>query len=107
MPLAVPYCSHGFIHIKARYPFLSRTGFWGPPAYIPAPEANLLAIAHTLEALDARFIIDLIPLGGSCSTCAGHFIIEDAYIWECPFCVSQSFQITQGYEMQIVKMEVN
>jgi hydrogenase nickel incorporation protein HypA/HybF len=58
-------------------------------------------------ARNARFIIDLIPLGGTCSACGNRFETEDAYILECPSCGSPSLQITQGYELEVVEMEVN
>jgi len=58
-------------------------------------------------ARNARFIIDLIPLGGTCTACGSRFETEEAYILECPSCGSSSLQITQGYELEIVEMEVN
>jgi len=58
-------------------------------------------------AQNARFIIDLVPLGGRCSACGNRFETEEAYILECPSCGSPSFQVTQGYELEIVEMEVN
>lgn len=58
-------------------------------------------------AQNARFLIDLIPLGGTCSACGNRFETEEVYILECPSCGSSSFQITQGYELEIVEMEVN
>jgi len=58
-------------------------------------------------AENARFIIDLIPLGGTCSACGNRFETEESYILECPSCGSPSLQITQGYELEIVELEVN
>jgi hydrogenase nickel incorporation protein HypA/HybF len=58
-------------------------------------------------ARDARFIIDLVPLGGTCNACGRNFETEEPYIAECPFCASPSFRITQGNELEIVEMEVN
>ena len=57
-------------------------------------------------ARDARFLIDLIPLGGTCSACGGRFETEEGYILECPSCGSPSLQITQGYQLEIVEMDV-
>lgn len=57
-------------------------------------------------ARNARFTIDLIPLGGACSACGNRFKTEEAYILECPACGSPSLQVTQGYELEIVEMEV-
>ena len=58
-------------------------------------------------ARNARFMIDLLPLGGTCLACGNRFETEEAYILECPSCGSPSFQVTQGYELEIVEMEVN
>jgi len=58
-------------------------------------------------AQGASFIIDLVPLGGTCGACGKRFETEEAYIVECPFCASPSFQITQGNGLEIVEMEVN
>ena len=73
------------------------------------PEAFSFALEVVKKdtlARDARFIIDLVPLGGTCNACGRHFETEEAYIAECPFCASPSFQITQGSELEIVEMEV-
>jgi len=56
-------------------------------------------------ARNARFMIDLIPLGGTCPACGNRFETEEAYILECPACGSPSLRITQGYELEIVEME--
>jgi hydrogenase nickel incorporation protein HypA/HybF len=57
-------------------------------------------------ARDARLLIDLIPLGGTCLACGKHFETEEAYVLQCPYCGSPSLQVTQGYELEIVEMEV-
>ena len=46
-------------------------GYWGHPAYRLPPEANLLAVAHYLEALEwqRRFIKIHAILGGKIHTC--------------------------------------
>ena len=58
-------------------------------------------------ARDARFIIDLVPLGGTCTACGKRFETEEPYLAECPYCASPSFRITQGNELEIEEMEVN
>jgi hydrogenase nickel incorporation protein HypA/HybF len=58
-------------------------------------------------AHDAKFVIDLVPLGGTCSACGNRFEAEEAYILECPSCGSTSVKISQGYELELVEMEVN
>lgn len=59
-------------------------------------------IAH-----NARLFIDIVPLGGFCSSCCSNFEVDDAYVLRCPLCDSLSFRIDRGYEMEIVDMEVN
>jgi len=74
------------------------------------PEAFSFAfevVKKNTRAQNARFIIDLIPLGGTCSACGNRFETEEAYILECPSCGSPSLRVTQGYELEIVEMEVN
>ena len=74
-----------------------------PEAFSFAFEAvKMNTLAH-----NAKFLIDLIPLGGTCSACGDRFETQEAYILACPSCGSPSFQITQGYELEIVEMEVN
>lgn len=58
-------------------------------------------------ARDAKLIIDLVPLGGLCSKCGSQFITEEAYVLECPHCSSSSFKVIQGYELELVELEVN
>ena len=73
------------------------------------PEAFSFAfevVKKDTVAQNARFIIDLIPLGGTCSACGNLFETEEAYILECPSCASPSLQITHGYELEMVEMEV-
>lgn len=73
------------------------------------PEAFSFAfevVKKDTVAQNARFIIDLIPLGGTCSACGNRFETEEAYILECPSCASLSLQITHGYELEMVEMEV-
>jgi len=57
-------------------------------------------------AKEANFIIDTIPLGGTCNECGRQFETEEGYILACPFCGSSSFTIRQGYELEVVDMEV-
>ena len=73
------------------------------------PEAFSFAfevVKKDTVAQNARFMIDRVPLGGTCAACGNRFETEEAYILECPSCGSPSFQITQGYELEIVEMEV-
>jgi hydrogenase nickel incorporation protein HypA/HybF len=73
------------------------------------PEAFSFALEVVKKetiAQGSRFIIDLVPLGGTCSACERKFETEEPFIAECPFCGSPSFRITQGNELEIVEMEV-
>jgi hydrogenase nickel incorporation protein HypA/HybF len=73
------------------------------------PEAFSFAldvVKRDTIAQDAGFIIDLVPLGGTCNICGKSFETEEAYIAQCPFCASPSFRITRGNELEIVEMEV-
>lgn len=75
---------------------------------LPEAFAFVLEVAKKdTIARDAKFIIDVVPLGGFCSGCARQFETEETYIFECPLCGSNSFQIHKGWEMEIVEMEVN
>ncbi len=58
-------------------------------------------------AQNADLIIDSIPLGGICHRCRAEFETEEPIVVECPICASPSFKINQGYELQIVEMDVN
>ncbi len=74
------------------------------------PEAFSFAfevVKRNTRAQNARFMVDLISIGGTCSACGNRFETEEAYILECPSCGSSSLQITQGYELEIMEMEVN
>ncbi|NWF53591.1 MAG: hydrogenase maturation nickel metallochaperone HypA [Syntrophaceae bacterium] len=73
------------------------------------PEAFSFAfeiVKKDTRAQNARFIIDPIPLGGTCLACGNRFETEEAYILECPSCGSLRLQVTQGYELEIVELEV-
>lgn len=56
---------------------------------------------------EAVLIIDSIPLGGTCKTCGSTIETAEMFIFECPQCGHSSIEISQGYEMQIVDMEVD
>lgn len=57
-------------------------------------------------AHDAEMIIEPVPMGGDCTACGQHFVAESRHIFSCPHCRSNSFTITQGFETQIIDMEV-
>ncbi len=62
--------------------------------------------ANTL-AREADFVIDVVPIGGSCNSCGREFETEEKFLFACPHCASPSFQIHKGYELQLVELEVN
>lgn len=57
-------------------------------------------------AKDAKLLIDLVPLGGTCGGCKTEFEVEESYVLNCPKCGSTSFKIDKGYEMEIVEIDV-
>lgn len=64
------------------------------------------ALKSDTIAKDAELLIDVVPLSGSCKACGCDFKTEESYILNCPLCGSDSFVIKEGYEMQIVDIEV-
>ncbi len=52
-------------------------------------------------------IIDIVPLSGVCNECRSPFELEEAHVFAGPLCACRSFKIEQGYELEIVEMEVN
>lgn len=65
------------------------------------------AVKKDSIAREAKFIMDIVPLGGLCSRCKNRIVTEEPYILKCPACSSTSFQVDQGYELQLVELEVN
>ncbi len=65
------------------------------------------AVKRDTVAHRARLIVDWVPVGGFCSGCRRQFETEEKVLFSCPLCASPSFQINQGYELQIVELEVN
>lgn len=57
-------------------------------------------------AKEAQLHIELIPLGGECHQCGTTFEVEERFVISCPRCQGSDFAIKQGYEMNIVDMEV-
>lgn len=64
-----------------------------------------IAKADTI-AHDAKLVIDIVPVGGSCNGCGNDFEVDDGYVLNCPLCGSGLFRINKGYEMEITEMEV-
>ena len=65
------------------------------------------ALKEPTKARNAKLTIDIVPIGGSCSSCKKEFDIPDVqYVFACPHCGSSSFEITRGREMEIVDMDI-
>ena len=74
------------------------------------PEALSFALDMAKKdtlAGNAQFVIEVIPLGGSCNGCGRNFTMEENFIFACPHCASPSLQILRGRELELVEMEVN
>ena len=57
-------------------------------------------------AKDANLIIDTVPLGGTCNSC-NHTFEVDNFVFNCPSCQSTDLDVSQGFDMEIVDMEVD
>jgi len=58
-------------------------------------------------ASNAELLIEMVPVGGSCSECGRNFEVDEKYVLKCPLCGSLSFRINKGHELDIVEMEVS
>ncbi len=65
------------------------------------------ALKEPTRAKNARMTIEIVPVGGSCSSCNKEFDVPDVqYVFSCPHCGSSSFEVTRGREMEITEMEM-
>ncbi len=74
------------------------------------PEAFRFAFEAAKQgtlAGEATLIVDVVPLGGFCPKCQNHFTTKEAYLLECPSCSSSRFKINQGYELELIELELN
>jgi len=55
----------------------------------------------------ARFVIEEVPVGGTCNECGGSFQVQEQYVFACPLCSGSSFRITSGHELEILELEVD
>ncbi len=66
------------------------------------------ALKEPTRARNARLVIELVPVGGHCSACGKDFDVPDAqYVFSCPLCGSNAFEITRGREMEILDIETS
>ena len=65
------------------------------------------ALKEPTVAKQAALTIEIVPVGGRCSSCGREFDVPDVqYVFSCPLCGSGSFEITRGREMEIADMEI-
>lgn len=66
------------------------------------------ALKEPTVAKSARLTIEVVPVGGICRSCNKEFDVQDAsYVFACPLCGSDSFEITRGREMEISEMDMH
>jgi hydrogenase nickel incorporation protein HypA/HybF len=66
------------------------------------------AVKTDTIASNAKLVFEIIPVGGTCSTCHKEFESQkEPYVLACPHCGSTTFELTKGREMEIVSMEIN
>lgn len=66
------------------------------------------ALKEQTNAGDARLTIELVPVGGSCNSCKKEFDVPEVqYVFSCPLCGSDQFEISRGREMEISEMEMH
>jgi len=58
------------------------------------------------RAAAAKLVIEQVPLGGHCKDCGERFTVDARFLLECPACGSSALTVTEGFEMNIVDMEV-
>lgn len=65
------------------------------------------ALKENTPAMDARLDIEIVPVGGRCHSCGRDFdVFDEAYVFSCPLCGSDSFEITRGREMEISELDM-
>jgi hydrogenase nickel incorporation protein HypA/HybF len=66
------------------------------------------ALKEPTVAKDATMTIEIVPVGGSCSSCKKEFDMPDVqFIFACPLCGSKDFAVSRGREMEITEMEMD
>lgn len=74
------------------------------------PEALLFAF-NVLKAdsiaCSSKLIIEHVPVGGTCNCCGETFHTDEYYVIKCPWCGAAELSVTNGFEMDIVEMEVS
>lgn len=57
-------------------------------------------------ASEASLAIEEIPTTGSCKSCSGQFSVDRDFIFECPYCGSDSVIIKSGNGVELSELEV-
>jgi hydrogenase nickel incorporation protein HypA/HybF len=66
------------------------------------------ALKEPTKARNAKLTIEVVPIGGECKTCSKEFDVPGVqFIFACPHCNSNDFEVTRGREMEIVDMEMH
>ena len=66
------------------------------------------ALKDPTKAKNAKLTIEIVPIGGMCKACNKEFDVPDVqFIFACPHCNSNDFEITRGREMEISDMEMH
>ena len=66
------------------------------------------ALKEPTKAKNAKLTIEIVPVGGACRTCKKDFDEREvAYVFACPHCGSNDFEITRGREMEISDMDMH
>jgi len=63
------------------------------------------ALKEPTKAKNAKLTIEIVPVGGTCKKDFDEK--EVAYVFACPHCGSNDFEITRGREMEISDMEMH
>ena len=64
------------------------------------------AMRRETVAANADLVIEHVPLSGLCDDCGYRFEVGSRMMYQCPACASRKIRIDQGYELQIVDIDI-
>ncbi len=64
------------------------------------------ALKTDTRASEAILTINDVAIKALCNNCGSEFSTEDAYVFMCPHCSSNSFTMLSGRELNITEIEV-
>ena len=75
-------------------------------------EADALRFAFEIvtqetAAAGAELMVEPVAVRAYCSGCAADFAPEDAFVFSCPKCGQLSWDIRQGRELELMRIEVS